>query len=79
MYKGEYNHTDVAVKKVHEKMVTQKDLAAFEVEARLMGELPPHPNGTLKSDSVEFTFLISGDVQRSDTSTRTFHNCIGLL
>jgi hypothetical protein len=45
VYKGIYNHTDVAIKKVHEKLISQKDLEAFQEEAKLMGELPPHPNG----------------------------------
>jgi hypothetical protein len=45
VYKGEYNHAEVAIKQIHEKLISRKDLEAFQEEAKLMGELPPHPNG----------------------------------
>jgi hypothetical protein len=56
VYKGEYNQTDVAIKKIHDKLISQQDLEAFQEEAKLMGELPPHPNGRIRN---HFSFQIS--------------------
>jgi hypothetical protein len=41
---GVYAGTKVAIKKMNREKMTEKDLEAFQTEAKLMKSLPAHPN-----------------------------------
>lgn len=47
VFLGVYNRAPVAVKRLNKDFLSVSDLESFEAEAKLMSELPPHPNVVL--------------------------------